>query len=292
MSRVDCFRCDGEGLIGVNNCPRCSGSGDEPVNTRPHDQHCADCDLAEFQGVTYETTHGGKRQQAVDAVVTQGANHHEPPTRDTSSFSSPQTIPDALRRRAEQLVTGVCDHWYEAPRRNPKYDARRCLTCAHIEAEHVLRDLLLAKDAAEAQVQALSAELERLTTTPRLGCGNSACEFCYGQVSPHAQLQALSAERDQARADAGELVAIQALVSDRDEVGTYAKVEGIETALTDLRSRLGAVVQQIVETVEAVGESGNPEFSISAITTVKRWEADLAALLDPAVSPHQEERKT
>jgi len=24
---------------------------------RPHDQHCADCDTAEFSGVTYESAH-------------------------------------------------------------------------------------------------------------------------------------------------------------------------------------------------------------------------------------------
>jgi len=30
----------------------------ERDETRPHDQHCAECDLAEFSGATYESAHG------------------------------------------------------------------------------------------------------------------------------------------------------------------------------------------------------------------------------------------
>lgn len=28
-TREDCFQCDGEGMIGIHNCPRCGGGGKE-----------------------------------------------------------------------------------------------------------------------------------------------------------------------------------------------------------------------------------------------------------------------
>ena len=50
--------------------------------------------------------------------------------------------------------------------------------------------------------------------------------------------EALQAELAEARADAGELEAIKALVSDRGEVGTYAKVENLEQERDTLLARL------------------------------------------------------
>ena len=64
--------------------------------------------------------------------------------------------PEVLAR-AKALTGGVCERWEEAPRRNPKYDPRRCLRCAHIEAEHVLKQYV-------ALVVRLSEERQREIT--------------------------------------------------------------------------------------------------------------------------------
>ena len=61
------------------------------------------------------------------------------------------------------------------------------------------------------------------------------CESC---TSLTARLQQAEQERDEARADAGELAAITAVVSDQEEVGTYAKVEALVIA-TEAAERHG-----------------------------------------------------
>ena len=69
--------------------------------------------------------------------------------------------------------------------------------------------------------------------------------------------QKAEAERDAALADAGELAAITALVSDRAEVGTYAKVEALEAERNRLRAdrdswrRVAEGLQSSLSTLQA-----------------------------------------
>ena len=64
-----------------------------------------------------------------------------------------------------------------------------------------------------------SSDRPRVTESP--------CPSCTSLI---ARLQQAERERDEARADAGELAAITTVVSDQEEVGTYAKVEALVIA--------------------------------------------------------------
>ena len=64
------------------------------------------------------------------------------------------------------------------------------------------------------------------------------CESC---TSLTARLQQAEQERDEARADAGELAAITAVVSDQGEVGTYGKVEALVIAKEGAEQQVAAL---------------------------------------------------
>ena len=77
------------------------------------------------------------------------------------------------------------------------------------------------------------------TACPSFKGQPDSCSSC---STLRERAEAAEAQRDDARADAGELEAIKALVSDRSEVGCYAKVEAMVTAEA-LAQRLSAALQ-------------------------------------------------
>ena len=93
-------------------------------------------------------------------------------------------------------------------------------------------------------------------------------------LADHARLVQ---ERDEARADAGELLSIQALVSDRDEVGCYAKVEGLEREHEAAESHL-ARLAPVIQEMQAASPDTSPRGDRVPPVMVRQWADALEAI--------------